>query len=98
MGYCPFDQDENLVGCFVEKDFANYFEFSTNDDKIPGFGSRQYPHKVWVNSGYVGGDQGYRYATVKKTVAYVAVDEDENGAIIEKWNIKGHREYVKIPY
>jgi hypothetical protein len=33
---------------------------------------------------------------VKKTVAYIVVDEDEFGLpVIEKWNIKRHRNYFK---
>jgi hypothetical protein len=41
--------------------------------------------------------QGYRYGIVKKTVAYVSVDEDEFGLpVIEKWNIKRHRTYSKL--
>jgi hypothetical protein len=36
------------------------------------------------------------YALVKKTVAYIVVDEDDTGrAVIEKWRIKGHRVYGK---
>jgi hypothetical protein len=43
----------------------------------------------------IGGDSGYRYATVKKTVAYVVVDEDEFGLpVVEKWNIKQRRSYA----
>jgi hypothetical protein len=35
-----------------------------------------------------------RTATVKKTVAYVAVDEDEFGnPVVEKWQIKRHVVY-----
>ena len=35
-----------------------------------------------------------RFALVKGTVAYVVVDESDDGsAVIEKWNIKGHRKY-----
>lgn len=44
-------------------------------------------HKIWV------GD-GYRYGTVKKTVAYVCVDEDQFGLpVVEKWEIKNHKLY-----
>jgi len=39
-------------------------------------------------------NNGYRYALVKKTVAYVCVDEDDYGQpVVEKWHIKRHREY-----
>ena len=54
---------------------------------------KEFPHKVWVTNAS-SDDRGYRYATVKKTVAYVVIDEDDNGEpVIEKWNIKGHRIY-----
>jgi hypothetical protein len=33
---------------------------------------------------------------VKKTVAYVCVDEDEFGLpVVEKWHIKRHRQYAE---
>jgi hypothetical protein len=37
---------------------------------------------------------GYRYATVKKTVAYIVVDEDENGPVVEKWFLKKNNKYA----
>jgi len=38
---------------------------------------------------------GYRYANVKKTVAYVCVDVGECGApVIEKWQLKNNRSYA----
>jgi hypothetical protein len=38
-------------------------------------------------------DSGYRYGKVLKTVAYIVVDEDDNGPIVMKWNVKEFREY-----
>ncbi len=88
MAYWTHTKD--TIGAFVEKDRGNTFEYSTNDERAPWC---DFPHKVWV--GGTVNDQGYRYATVKKTVVYVAVDEDERGQpVVEKWNIRGHREYV----
>jgi len=76
---------KNPIGVFVEKEAGNHFEYSLNDDQIP-FGE-EFPHKVWVRD-------GYRYADVKKTVARIVVDENEYGQpVIEKWYIKGHRQY-----
>lgn len=76
---------KNPIGVFVEKEAGNHFEYSLNDDQIP-FGE-EFPHKVWVHD-------GYRYADVKKTVARIVVDENEYGQpVIEKWYIKGHRQY-----
>ena len=87
MAYRTHTKDP--IGVFVEKDVGNHFEYSLNDER----GSWcDFPHKIWV--GGLVNDQGYRYGTVKKTVAYVAVDEDDTGMpVLEKWNIKKHKEY-----
>jgi len=53
-----------------------------------------FTHKVWVGGEGVCGQWGYRYAVVMKTVAYIAVDEDEDGPVVEKWNIKKNVEYA----
>jgi hypothetical protein len=38
---------------------------------------------------------GWRYATVKKTVAVIVVDEDEFGLpVTEKWQLKKMNEYA----
>ena len=79
------------VGRFVEREVGNYFEYSLNDDDFDF--CKDFAHKVWV--GGLVNDQGYRYANVKKTVAYVCVDEDEFGApVLEKWDIKQNVEYM----
>ena len=91
MGYYTYTK--NPVGVFVEKEAGNSFEYSLNDDPYNGL-NEDFPHKVWVGGGQIN-DSGYRYANVKKTVAYVCVDEDDHGMpIIEKWYIKNHREYT----
>ena len=80
------------IGCFVEQDTGNYFEYSHNDDPI--FMCEDFPHKVWVGGGGVAGMTGWRFATVKKTVAVIVVDEDEKGLpVVEKWHIKKNKEY-----
>ena len=92
MGFAPvsvcFDiGDGSLLGSFVEKDHKNIFEFSANNDNDPW--SAAFPHKIWLNH-----DETFRYGTVKKTVAYVVIDEDDFGKpVIEKWKIKDHRTY-----
>ena len=69
-------------GAFVEKSAGNTFEYSTNDLRADWC---DYPHKVWVGGGGVAGMTGWRFATVKKTVAVVVVDEDEFGLpVLEK--------------
>jgi len=74
------------IGQFTEKEVGNYFEYSANDDDLRL--CEDFPHKVWVAD-------GYRYANVKKTVAYIVVDEDENGQpVIEKWQLKKNKKYA----
>ena len=87
-----FTHTVDPIGCFDEKQYGNPFEYSINDDQTP-WTYMKFDHKVWV--GDVVNGNGWRYANVKKTVAYVAVDEDENGPVMEKWNIKRHRNYSK---
>lgn len=88
MGYYTYTQDP--IGCFVEKDTGNHFEYSLNDD--PMSFCEDFPHKIWV------GDQigsPYRYGIVKKTVAFIAVDEDEFGLpVLERWSLKKNTEYM----
>ena len=87
---------ENPIGVFVEKEVGNYFEYSKNNDfgEVPIGWADKYPHKVWV--GGLANDQGYRYARVLKTRAYICVDEDEYGQpVVEKWYFKSHKEYVE---
>ena len=87
MAYYTYTKDP--IGAFTEKDVKNVFEYSVNDDPI----MVEWPHKVWVGGGQIN-DSGYRYAIVKKTVAYIVVDENDYGeAVVEKWNIKSNREY-----
>ena len=95
MGYYTYT--EAPIGNFIEKDHGNNFEYSLNNeqDNYSKSIAENYPHKLWVGSGQIGGDSGWRYANVKKTVAYIIVDEDDGGPILERWFIKGHREYVQ---
>tara|TARA_R110001592_G_scaffold188092_3_gene433077 strand:- start:358 stop:642 length:285 start_codon:yes stop_codon:yes gene_type:complete len=80
--------DSSIQGCFRLKENDNYFEYSLNNERESWC---DFPHKVWVGD-VVG--QGYRYGFVKKTVAYVAVDEDEFGLpVVEKWDLKQSRVY-----
>ena len=89
MALAPFSV-EPVLGEFVEKDHGNYFEYSENTHCFLDF-HKDYPHVVWVG----GLGQRYRYAHVKKTVAYVCVDEDEFGLpVVEKWFLKKNVEYV----
>ena len=83
----------NPIGQFVEVDHGNYFEYSVNNCESFEGDREAYPHIVWVGGEGVCGMRGYRYANVKKTVAYIVVDEDDNGLVIEKWDIKRNTTY-----
>ena len=78
-------------GCFWEKSGGNIFEFDMRSD------NPEFPSRVWVadeDDIIPGLESGWRYAKVKKTVAYLIVDEDEYGKpVVEKWAIKDKRDY-----
>ena len=77
-------------GAFIEKDHGNLFEYDLHGESL----LPEYPHRVWVSENPVN-DSGWRYALVKKTVAYIAVDEDEFGLpVLEKWYLKKNTEYL----
>lgn len=90
--------DGSIVGMFTEKDCGNYFEYSMADDFVmhPDLKTgrnTEYPHLVWVTEPWKM-DCGYRRALVKKTVAYIVVDENDDGsARIEKWHLKSNKVY-----
>jgi len=87
------------IGCFTEKEYGNYFEYSDMCEENGGYtyyegadNAWNYPHMVWV-----GGVHGakWRQAIVKKTVAYVVVDEDDNCMpVVEKWKLKKNDVYI----
>lgn len=74
-------------GNFRERDHDNFFEYDLHgEDKFSEF-----PHRVFVNCNPAYGDGTWRYALVKKTVAYIVIDEDEYGQpVVQKWQIKNH--------
>lgn len=85
-----------LLGNFEEEDMGNIFEYEMADDyqEFVIRGKRcEFPHLVWVTSPWKM-DCGYRRALVKKTVAYIVVDESDNGPVIEKWKVKKHNYYL----
>jgi len=108
IGNCPAEKDfdmafaaanlaGNLVGYFVERDYGRPFEYTNNPEKPLRVDMKtgrvtEYPHLVFVGPE---GDQ-MREALVKKTVAYVVIEELENDRyVVQKWNIKGHRSYFQ---
>ncbi len=73
-----------VTGQFVEADYRQYFQYDSNSDRA------EYPHRVWVSTPS-NHDQGWRYARVLKTVAYVVVDEGADGDIVAKWSLTSHK-------
>jgi hypothetical protein len=75
-----------VLGCFNEAEFGRLFEYAIRPDDGIDF-APDCPHIVYV------GD-GFRYARVLKTVAWVAVGEaDEGEPVLQKWKLRQHREY-----
>ena len=94
MAFASIALSQNLAGYFNEKDYGRPFEFKLNPEFVLHVDLKthkltQYPHLIFVGPE---GDQTRR-ALIKKTVAYVVVDENENGFVIEKWQIKNLRPY-----
>jgi hypothetical protein len=83
-----------IVGEFKSESGA-LFEYAVRPDADKAIHDPEFTHIVYVGSGGIGGDCGYRAAKVLGTVAYIAVDEDDSGSVVEKWAIKSHRIYVR---
>ena len=76
-----------IIGCFNEVEYSITFEYSLRNESH-WLSKEEFPHLIYV------GSVETRYAKVLKTVAYVVIDEDENGEpVTEKWHIKKHRVY-----
>ena len=88
----PPHGDGSILGCFNEKDHGKFFEFSQNDEDF----YTDYPHKVWVTTPWHM-DEGWRFAKVLKTVAYVLTNDEDGYDVVEKWHLKGRREYDPTP-
>ena len=91
MSFAAGNLASNLLGYFREKERGRPFEYKANP--MQGLAEKTFgenlPHLVFVGPE---GDE-VRMARVLKTVAYVAIDEDSRGLVIQKWQIKGHRLY-----
>lgn len=93
MAYAPLHADSReILGQFTEVDNGCVFEFSRNSFEA-GFPYTEanWPHVVWVGPE----GQSRRFARVLKTVVYVVVDEDMDGPVVEKWNIKRWMQYQR---
>jgi hypothetical protein len=97
MAFAALNLSTDLAGCFNEKTYGRPFEYKMNPEMVlhPDLKTGRntvYPHLVFVGPH---GDQ-VRMALIKKTVAYVVVDEiDTDRYVIEKWDIKNNRPYRK---
>ena len=87
MTLAPYTVMSTLTGRFIESSVGNDFEYDSLSD------NPEYPHRVWVTTPHAGIDSGWRYAKVLKTVAYIITDEDADGIVLKKWNIKAHTLY-----
>jgi hypothetical protein len=90
MSYFRGSYIENrAMGSFTEKEFGKHFEFRLSDGTALLQGTygldHGFQHEIAMCDGSV------RFANVKKTVAYVVVDEDDfSNPVVEKWQIKDH--------
>ncbi len=74
-----------LLGNFIECDFENLFEYSEAANS---------PFEGFDQQIYVGNNGETRFAKILKTVAYIVIDEGDDGAAItEKWQIRRNRAY-----
>lgn len=96
------DNAPRIAGRFREKEFGRVFEYILLDPHNHQHGydiSIGATHLVYVGPWcrpQPGIDLGSRAAIVKRTVAYVAVDEDDMGRPVwERWSIKNHMEYAR---
>lgn len=75
------------IGEFTEVDYGKNFTYRNTSNLWALQQGLQ--HEVDV------GDS-VRFANVKRTVAYIAIDEDAKGnAVLEKWQIKKHVVFTK---
>lgn len=76
-----------VLGFFRERESDAPFEFANRKDFPESF-APDMPHMIWASDGTT------RLAHVKKTFAYVVVDEaDDGGPCVEKWSIKNFAAY-----
>ena len=79
MGYAPHTNTDIrngavlplILGSFIEADYGHTFEYAIRPDEGIDF-APDCPHIVYVAD-------RIRYARVLKTVAYIAVDDDDDG-------------------
>lgn len=78
-----FKCNQNNIGEFVNENYK-FYSYRKTDDKWAL--SNNFTHEIDVLD-------GIRFGVVKKTVAIVCVNENENGPVIEKWKLKKNHIY-----
>ena len=94
MAYAPYYNTPGMtappiVGYFEVPGLSGGFEYSERPRDDRGGVWPAYPLRIFTLD-------GDRAALIKKTVAYVVIDEAPDGApVVEKWPIHHHRIYAK---
>ena len=82
MAMPPLGTDwAGIRGEFKHRETGKFFAFRDAGERDMAL--IESPHQV-----FVGPDSETRYARVLKTVAYVVVDENDEGLVIEKWPVR----------
>ena len=77
-----------VIGSFRHRETNAFFEYADRNKVEPDW-VEGHPYVIFLSDG------SYRYAGIRKTVAYVVVDENEYGhPVIEKWQIKQHKSHA----
>lgn len=91
MSFAPYYNEPNMTQPRLLGQFeisGNTFEFSDRPEGDRGDIWSGYPQRIFTAD-------GDRAALVLKTVAYVIIDENDDGSpVFEKWEIKRHRAYA----
>lgn len=82
-----FYLDKNPTGAFQEKEYRQWFTYRPTLNNYATDNGLMYEIDVL---------NGIRFAKILKTIAYVAIDEDENGLpILERWEFVKHEKYLE---
>lgn len=87
MSFAPNSIDQSVViGSFQEKTYSRHFEYIKAGFPLSE-GDMVFDMLIFVGPN---GNET-RHAKILKTVAYVIVEENEDGYIIKKWQIRNHK-------
>lgn len=91
MGLAP--HSVKTIGYFTEMSHGKIFDYAMADEMIlsplaHGGKNVLFPHMI-----FVGFNHETRYAYVKGSVAHVIVNENDDGWVVEKWDITKHRKF-----